>query len=271
MVYQEIDNIKFKMKEYFDFSFLHKFGKVFKVFDDQDSGNICFGVNNGNEKLFIKFAGAPTSEYSGEPIDAINTLKSTVPLYQTIHHKCLIEYIDSFEISNGFAMIFKWADGKCMGRMYDSHKEIMALPIKTKLKIFSDITIFVESIINQGYIAVDFYDGSIMYDTITEKTTICDIDYFRKLPTKNDMGKMFGSDRFLSPEEKVLGAELDETTNVYTLGQMAFSLFTDSDRKKENWVLNRESYDILTKAISPEKRNRYRTIKEFSDHWNMAL
>ena len=56
MVYQEIDNIKFKMKEYFDFSFLHKFGKAFKVFDDQDSGNICFGVNNGNEKLFIKFA-----------------------------------------------------------------------------------------------------------------------------------------------------------------------------------------------------------------------
>lgn len=52
---------------------------------------------------------------------------------------------------------------------------------------------------------------------------------------------------------------------------MAFSLFTDSDRKKENWVLNRESYDVLTKAISPEKRNRYRTIKEFSDHWNMAL
>ena len=91
------------------------------MFDDQDSGNICFGVNNGNEKLFIKFAGAPTSEYSGEPIDAINTLKSTVPLYQTIHHKCLIEYIDSFEISNGFAMIFRWADGKCMGRMYDSH------------------------------------------------------------------------------------------------------------------------------------------------------
>ena len=167
MVYQEIDNIKFKMKEYFDFSFLHKFGKAFKVFDDQDSGNICFGVNNGNEKLFIKFAGAPTSEYSGEPIDAINTLKSTVPLYQTIHHKCLIEYIDSFEISNGFAMIFRWADGKCMGRMYDSHKEIMALPIKTKLKIFSDITNFVESIINQGYIAIDFYDGSIMYDTIT--------------------------------------------------------------------------------------------------------
>lgn len=117
--------------------------------------------------------------------------------------------------------------------MYDSHKEIMALPIKTKLKIFSDITNFVESIINQGYIAIDFYDGSIMYDTITEKTTICDIDYFRKLPTKNDMGKMFGSDRFLSPEEKVLGAELDETTNVYTLGQMAFSLLQIATGKRK--------------------------------------
>lgn len=130
MVYQEIDNIKFKMKEYFDFSFLHKFGKAFKVFDDQDSGNICFGVNNGNEKLFIKFAGAPTSEYSGEPIDAINTLKSTVPLYQTIHHKCLIEYIDSFEISNGFAMIFRWADGNVWVECMIPIKKLWRYPSK---------------------------------------------------------------------------------------------------------------------------------------------
>lgn len=40
MIYQEIDNIKFKMNEPFDFEFLHKYGTVFKVFDDQDSGNI---------------------------------------------------------------------------------------------------------------------------------------------------------------------------------------------------------------------------------------
>ncbi|BBB90420.1 MAG TPA: GNAT family N-acetyltransferase [Methylomusa anaerophila] len=32
-------------------SFLGKYGKVFKVFDDQDSGNLCFGVQNGGSRL----------------------------------------------------------------------------------------------------------------------------------------------------------------------------------------------------------------------------
>jgi serine/threonine-protein kinase len=43
MINQTVDGINFKMQAYFDFSFLEKYGKVFKVFDDQDSGNICFG------------------------------------------------------------------------------------------------------------------------------------------------------------------------------------------------------------------------------------
>ncbi len=37
MNYQKIDGIEFKMGKQFDFSFLKKYGKVFKVFDDQDS------------------------------------------------------------------------------------------------------------------------------------------------------------------------------------------------------------------------------------------
>lgn len=30
---------------------------------------------------------------------------------------------------------------------------------------------------------------------------ICDIDFFRKSPAVNDMGRMWGSARFMSPEE----------------------------------------------------------------------
>ena len=35
---------------------------MFKVFDDQDSGNICFRVVDGDSRCFIKFAGAPIDE-----------------------------------------------------------------------------------------------------------------------------------------------------------------------------------------------------------------
>lgn len=51
---QEIDGIKFKIKKPYDFNFLSVYGKVFKVFDNQDSGNICFGTVKDDIKYFIK-------------------------------------------------------------------------------------------------------------------------------------------------------------------------------------------------------------------------
>ena len=57
------------------------------------------------EKYFIKFTGAKTAEYDGNPADAVIRLKSTVPIYENLKHKNLIEYISSREIGNGFAMI----------------------------------------------------------------------------------------------------------------------------------------------------------------------
>lgn len=45
---QEMDGIQFEMKEAFDFGFLRRYGTVFQVFDDQDSGNIYFGMEKNN-------------------------------------------------------------------------------------------------------------------------------------------------------------------------------------------------------------------------------
>ena len=265
---QEIDGIEFKIKEEYDFSFLAEYGKVFKVFDDQDSGNICFGTDNGKERFFVKFAGAKTAEYDGEPIDAVNRLKSTVPIYESLKHKYLIEYIEAKEINNGFAMIFKWANGECMGRMYpESHKKFMALTNEIKLNVFDDILDFVQYIADSGYVAIDFYDGSIMYDFDNRKTVICDIDFFRKSPTVNDMGRMWGSALFISPEENLFGAVLDEITNVYTLGAMAFALFGKYKRDLENWTLNDNLYNVAVKATNEDRSKRHQSIKAFISEW----
>ncbi|MDE5604718.1 MAG: serine/threonine protein kinase [Eubacterium sp.] len=266
---QEINGIKFKMKEEYDFSFLSEYGKVFKVFDDQDSGNICFGTDNGNERYFVKFAGAKTAEYDGEISDAVSRLKSTVLIYENLKHKNLIEYVESKEINNGFAMIFKWANGECMGRMYpESHRKFMALSSEIKLKVYDDILSFINYIADSGYVAVDFYDGSIMYDFDNQKTIICDIDFFRKAPVINDMGRMWGSSIFMSPEEFELGALMDEITNVYTLGAMAFALFGNYKRDFENWTLSENLYNVAVKAISDDRLNRHQSVEELMNAWN---
>ncbi len=50
---QYIEGIPFKLKSAFDFSFLSEYGRVFKVFDDQDSGNICFGTEKDGQRYFV--------------------------------------------------------------------------------------------------------------------------------------------------------------------------------------------------------------------------
>lgn len=266
---QEIDGIKFKIKEAYDFSFLREYGTVFRVFDDQDSGNICFGTEKDGKKYFVKFAGAETSEYDGKPCDAVSRLKATVPVYEKLKHKNLIEYIESKETDNGFAMIFKWADGECMGRMYpESHRKFMSLSNEIKMKVFDDILDFMKYTAEQEFVAIDFYDGSIMYDFDKQRTIICDIDFFRKSPAENDMGRMWGSSVFMSPEEFERGAVIDKITNVYTLGAMAFALFGNYKRDLENWTLSEELYNVAEKATKCDRNKRQQSVSEFIEEWN---
>ena len=266
-----IDGVSFRMKEAFDFSFLRKYGRVFKVFDDQDSGNICFGIQGNKDRYFIKFAGAPTARGCVSPETAITNLKATVPIYFNLKHPRLIELLDAEEIGGGFSMIFRWTDGECMGRQYpEAHAHFMSLPIDDKMKVFSDICAFLTHVADMGYTAIDFYDGSILYDPAARQTLICDIDFFRKQPCINDMGRMWGSSRFQAPEEYELGAALDEITNVYTLGATAFALFAQDRREEAFWPLSKQLYRVACTAVSQNRTERQQSIRAFMQEWKEA-
>jgi len=268
---QYIDGVPFKLKSSFDFSFIRKYGKVFKVFDDQDSGNICFGLQSGENKYFIKFAGAPTERAGVSAEEAISNLKQTTHIYQDLAHPTLIRFINAEEIGGGFAVIYEWADGECMGRMYPlSRKKFMQMSLDVKLQVFNEVLAFHAYVANCGYIAIDFYDGSIMYDFNRKKTTICDIDFYAKRPYINQMGRMWGSSRFMSPEEFELGATIDEVTNVYLMGQTAFALFSDSNHSEDVWPLNKKLYNVVQKAISNNRIERQQSINQLIVEWKTA-
>lgn len=266
-----IDGIPFQLKRAFDFGFMREYGTVFRVFDDQDSGNICFGTNRSGQRYFVKFAGAPAGRYDGEPADAIARLKATLPIYSDLKHRNLIEFVEAREIGGGFATVFKWADGDCMGRMYPgSHCRFMQLSVDRRLAVFSDILSFFEQVARENYIAIDFYDGSILYDFEKGRTTICDIDFFRRQPYTNDMGRMWGSSRFQAPEEYQLGAVIDEITNVYTLGATAFALFGGYNRTRDKWQLGDRLFAAAAKAVSDERSDRQQSIQQFKEEWEEA-
>ncbi len=262
------DGIPFLLKEPFRLEFLHDYGKVFRVYDDQDSGNLCFGTEKDGYRYFIKFAGAKTKRFNGNPTDAVERLRATLPVYMELHHANLPRFVEAKETDGGFAMVFEWADGDCMGRMYpESHRRFLALPVQDRLKVYRDIMDFFVYVTSQGYVGIDFYDGSILYDFLSRKTTVCDIDFFRKKPCINDMGRMWGSSRFQAPEEFTLGAVLDEITNVYTLGAIAFAMFGGYLRTRDAWELNDALYAVATKATSDDRAKRYGSIAEMMREW----
>ena len=223
---QYIGRVPCKLKAPFDFSFLRKYGEVFRVFDDQDSGNLCFGVRKGERKYFVKFAGAPTEQYAGDPKDAVARLRAAVQVYRDLAHPHLIRLVDAEEVGGGYAAVFEWVDGACWGRMYPlSREKFLQLSDPDRLEGFDAILDFHIHVAERGYVAIDFYDGCVMYDFGARKTYICDVDFYAKRPYVNTMGRMWGSSRFMSPEEFTSGAVIDEVSNVYAMGAAAFELF----------------------------------------------
>ena len=154
---------------------------MFKVYDDQDSGNICFGTEKYGQRYFIKFAGAPTERYNGNPADAIARRKATLPVYSELQHENLIEYV-----------------------------------------IF-------------------------------------------------DMGRMWGSSLFQSPEEYEVGAVIDEITNVYTVGATAFALFGEYNRNRDRWQLSDKLFEVAAKAVSADRNGRQQSIRQLREEWEMAI
>lgn len=96
----------FKLQEKHNFDWLFEIGNPFVVFDKQDSGNLCFGIERNCHKLFVKYAGAKTIEFRGSTVDAIYRLKSAIQAYIDLSHEALIVYKYSFETPPRFCCCF---------------------------------------------------------------------------------------------------------------------------------------------------------------------
>jgi serine/threonine-protein kinase len=279
-----INNTRYRLKEPHDLSFLSRYGTVFCVFDENDSGNISFGVDNGSKKYFIKIAGLHTMSSCISTDAAIDNLQKAMTVYEEIQHSHLIELYEHFGIDDLYVAVFKWVDGECLFDHWNFEKyandpsilppcdRFRQLPIQKRLKAFDTVLSFVRIVAQCGYFAMDFYDGSLMYDFKKDTLTVCDIDFFAKMPLINHMGKMWGSSRFMSPEEYQFGAVIDEITNVFTVGAISFMFFGDDrDRSAEKWNAGQAMYEVAKCATNTKRNKRYQSIDEFINVWNIAI
>lgn len=298
MFEQSIGSVTYRLKAPRVFDFLNRYGEVFAVFDQNDSGNISFGVRNKHEKLFIKIAGADTVNACCNPEVAVKTLQVAVSLYESLRHSRLIELIDHYSVEYLYVAVFKWCEGECLFDhwnfdRYAEKSELMSprqrfflLPAEQKLRVIDDVFSFLAFVEANGFVAVDFYDGSIIYDFEKGIATFCDIDLFAKAPVFNKRGPGFyGSKRFKASEEYSYGASIDSATNVFTIGALIFHFFADysSDdigqmyresafhsSRYDQWQLSEKLFSVALRAVAADRERRYASVAEFSSIWRDA-
>lgn len=279
-----IGEVSFDLLENHDFEWIHGQGRIFQVFAEQDSGNISFGLETpAGERKFIKYAGARTMRFTGEPKEAIYRLKQAVRLYDDLQHPSLIKLLEHYPIGHGYAAVFEWFTGENLHphETYPppdkySHPDspyfrFKQLLVSQRLQVLNDIFDFHAHVEQLNYVAVDFYDGSILYDFRHQQVRICDIDLYQLKPFYNTMGRLWGSSRFMSPEEFEQGAPIDSRTNVFNLGAIAFGLLGgERDRSIDRWDAGEGLYRIAVQAVSPNRADRYESVKTFVTAWKEA-
>ena len=247
--------------------YLEAIGTIFATFGApaQDSGNVSYGVQVGGERFFVKTTN-PEAEVFGDHATRVALLYNAARLRRSCDHLTLPALHRIFETAHGPALVYDWVDGECLyggrGDPQSAHQRFRRLPADAILAVLDAIYDLHIQLVQRGWIAVDFYDGCLMYDFERQVAHIVDLDNYHLGAFTNQMGRMFGSTRFMAPEEFERGAVIDERTTVFTMGRTAVAFLGDG--------IEGAMGEVVRRACRQEREARYRSIEEFYAAWQQA-
>lgn len=257
--------------------YLNRVGDVFAVFGEntQDSGNISYGVKVESERYFVKTAGVPDDPrpYLSHP-ERVSLLSNAVRLRQSCDHPTLPRLHRVIESPDGPMLVYEWLDGELVradrARRNDPNsafQRFRRLPTGEILRVLDGVYDLHRALAQRGWIAVDFYDGCLIYDFTRQALRIVDLDLYRDAPFTNEMGRLFGSSRFMAPEEFELGARIDERTNVFTMGRTAAVLLSDGTLDRPPFRGSDALYEVMCRACREGPEERFDSMVSFHAAW----
>lgn len=248
---------------------LERAGHIFRAFRDRDSGSVAFGVEVAGERWFVK--------HSEEP-RGIASLERARELHEALRHPALPTLRNAFRSPRGLALVYEWVAGEVLSARGEAarrdprsaHARFRALSAQAILAALDVIYDAHALLARRGFVAVDFYDGSVIYDFERGRTHLCDLDEYRRGPFALDAERLPGSTRFMAPEEFQSGARIDQVTNVFTLGRTALVLLGDGSASRA-WKGSDAQLRVALRATAPDRGARHPSVPAFVDDWKRAL
>jgi serine/threonine protein kinase, bacterial len=261
-------------------AFLRSAGAVFAEFDRaaQDSGNVSYGVAVAGERFFVKTAGRPDDQrpFLGHAA-RVGLLRDAARFHAAVSHPAVPPLLHTIESPEGPLLVFRWAEGELLGVRSDRrgdpdspYQRFRSLPAEVIRRCLDTLYELHAQLGRAGWVASDFYDGCMIYDFSTGSLAVVDLDNYRQGPFRNEMGRMFGSTRFMAPEEFELGAQIDQRTSVFTMGRAALVFLSDGSLDPAPFRGPRALFDVVARACEPEPARRFETLDDFHRAWEGA-
>nr|WP_188272809.1 serine/threonine-protein kinase [Streptomyces sp. CBMA152] len=241
--------------------FLDGVGNVFQAFREQDSGCVSYGVAVDGERWFVKSATTPAG---------VASLRRALAVHRAVRHPAIVPLRHSFRIRGGLALVYLWVDGTVLyhptvsahgGRTaWDSPMaRFHRLPLPQVLAAVNQILDAHLAVEQAGFVAVDFYDGCMLYDFTTGRLALCDVDEYRPGPFTLTTDRLPGSRRYMAPEEFRQGATIEIRTTVYVLGR-ALRLLLDAGDQEQQWRGTAGQLAVTARATAHDPGQRYATV-----------
>jgi len=246
----------------------------------QDSGNLSWLVEVGDERFFVKTAGRDSPLPSGAPAPhldhegRVRLLRNAVALAVSCRHPALARLRNLIESPLGPVLVYDAAPGELVGVPAESrsdpasaYQRFAHLPADRLLEVFDVLIDLHVALAAAGWVAGDLYDGCLIVDFPTTSLTVIDLDSYRRCPSVNDMGRMFGSTRFMAPEELELGAVIDERTTTYTLGRLVWHFCTRLTERADDFCGPRPLARVVQQACRRSPEDRHESVASFAQAW----
>lgn len=257
--------------------FLPTVGRVLRRFGNRvDSRTTIVGIETEAGRFVVKHASDDES---------VGWLESAIRFHTAVSHPSIPPIIHHLRTPDGLATVQRWAPGHVLVDKFDpavadrddpgsDYQRFLSLPVPEVTDALRQLIHAHVAVTRSGFVAVDLYDGCLIYDFEEEKLSLIDLDMYRPGPFVLGIDRQYGSSAFMAPEEWRRGATIDERTTVHTLGRMALVLLgcdRDGPADRADFRSSDSHFEIAMRACSRDRALRYQSVAELYRAWSAAI
>jgi serine/threonine-protein kinase len=239
----------------------------------RDSRSVVLGIEDA--------AGVRRIVKHADDDEAVAWLESARRFHADVQHPAIPTVVHHVETATGLALVEEWGAGEILVDGYDdavlprdddrsTYRRFLRLPVDEVVRAIDQLIDAHVAVAEAGYVAVDLYDGCVLYDFSARQLALIDLDHYRPGPYVLDVDRQLGSKTYMAPEELRRGATIDERTTVHTLGRMALVYLgcaRASTARGEDFRGTAEQFAIAGRACSVDPDRRIPTVLELQRAW----